>query len=272
MAAIAHRSLIKPNPSVKVIYYTTDGTIPTTNSTQYPGNPLRVSASQTITAVASDGVNLSAPAAQTYICGVFTSVTLTIQTGSDDARTDSAIQATLAPISGNTTVWCLKPSDNGTYEQCQQSHPGYTWEPWSWNPPGPPTIALSEGVWSNWGQFTSLKIEQAQFPGFGKGDDNWDLYWLKLTGNISDATAGLPVSATLLDLNPQPYGYPADCYCIARFKHPHSNYVSTVTFTFGGTPQDLTATVQDDDGPHAAPYCGPGICGQERRHGGRGLK
>lgn len=263
-------SIIPPNSYV-VVYYTTDGTPPTPDHSPPYQNPIQVNASQTITAVASDGSFLSAPAAAHYTCGVFTSVNLAIETGNDDARTDSAIQPTLA-FNGNVAqAWCLKSSDNGTYGQCSQSHPGVTWETWSWN--GTKDCCskdLEEYV--RVGGFTSLMIELAQFPGFGKGDDNWDLYWLKLTGNISDASPGLPFSATLLDFNPQPYGYPLDCYCIARFKHPHSNYVSTVTFTFGATPQDLNATVQDDNGAHAAPYCGSGECGEARRHGGRGLK
>jgi hypothetical protein len=82
---------------------------------------------------------------------------------------------------------------------------------------------------------------------------NWDLFWLKLTGNVGDASAGLPVSAVLLDLSSGTVEGAGNC--LARFMH-HFGDVSTVFFAFGNTPQTVNANVYDKDGNgHPAPWC-----------------
>jgi hypothetical protein len=61
-----------------------------------------------------------------------------------------------------------------------------------------PGLAYLAGL----GELAARVSTQELRPGFGKGDDNWDLYQLKLIGNVGNSSAGLPISTTLLDLYP----------------------------------------------------------------------
>ena len=179
---------------------------------------------------------------QTEIC--WDSSHLAIETGNDDARTDSAIHATLNYTDGSSTAWCLKPSDNGSFKTCGQTHPGVTWQPGTTNASIEP---LNPGV--NGSVFNTLLIELAQFPGFAKDSDNWDLQSITLTTAVNNASPGFPKTSTRLSLfgsTPVQSGS-----CFARFKHPGGKQVSSVLFNYLGLP----VTVMDDDGPHTAPYC-----------------
>jgi len=199
---------------------------------------IQVDRSETITAQASTLEAQSASVAGQFYCAAFTSIDLKITTGNDDARSDSAVTATLTDSNAHGTASCLKYSDNGSYSPCSQQHPGVTWQPGTTNSFEIP-LPLSEAATA----FNSLVIALAEFPGFGKGDDNWDLFSFVVTAN-SNASPGYPSSVQLLNL--QPLGTP----CYARFKHPQG-YVSSVTFNFAGQP----VIVMDTDGPHNAPYC-----------------
>ena len=194
----------------------------------------------------------SAVVGQSYLCGGYSSVDLTIQTGDDDARTDSAIQATLVmnttSPTGSTRKFCLKYSDNGSFESCTQSHPGITWDNFSTH------SATGLDLQGPFGGFLTLTMQLMEFPGFAKSDDNWDLQSIQMVGHITNASPGFPTSATVLNFSgATPAGKGT---CFARFKHPHSQKLSSVVFNFtGGNTGALPVVVMDDDGPHNAPYC-----------------
>lgn len=229
------------------IFFTTDGTEPTLNSARTTGGPIGVSASRTIKAIAANLSGASASVAQNYVCGDFTSLTLTIQTGSDDARADSALQAILATNTG-TTTWCLKHSDNGTFQSCAKQQPGVVWDPLSTN-----TSNVTPAAPIPVDAFTSLTIQLMQFPRGLETDDNWDLQSLTLTANVSNASPNFPRSATIMGLSGSDPPGPGTCF--ARFKHP-AGPLSTVVFPmkFIG-PFPPPVKVMDSDGPHEAPYC-----------------
>jgi hypothetical protein len=234
---------LSDNDPTAQIFFTTDGSQPTQSSLQYTGHPLPVRDSGTFKAIAVNAFGMSSTVANTYICGMFSSVGLTIQTGADDARSDSAIQAVLATNTGST-VWCLKYSDNGSFMSCAQQHPGITWQPFSTNT-SVQTLTAPVPMLG----FNTLAIQLMSFPGFAKSVDNWDLQSLTLVGNVGNPSPGFPGSATLLSLSGATP--PGTGTCFARFKHPNGNPLSTVTFNFVGGP----VIVLDDNGPHVAPYC-----------------
>jgi hypothetical protein len=200
---------LSDNDPTALIFFTTDGTQPTQSSLQYTGLPLPVRASGTFTAVAINAFGMSSAVANTYTCGMFTSVSLTIQTGADDARSDSAIQAVLATNSGSTT-WCLKYSDNGSFMTCSQQHPGITWQPLSTNTSNE-TLTAPVQVQG----FNTFAIQLMSFPGFAKSVDNWDLQSLWLVGNVSGSSPGFPSAAQLLWLSGSTP--PGTGTCFARF-------------------------------------------------------
>lgn len=228
------------------IFFTTDLSQPTQGSPQATG-PIMVSASETITAIAINANGSSPTVAQTYTCGGFTSVDLIIQTGSDDARTDSAIQATLVTSGPATTVtFCLKNSDNGATAICPKMKGSPTWQPSSFN-----TITFGVGSTNvpSVSGFSSLNISLMEFPGTFKSDDNWDLQSLTMVAHVAGASPGFPSAATVLSVaGSTPVGSGS---CFARYKHPHGAKLASVVFNFVGGP----VTVLDDDGPHTAPYC-----------------
>jgi len=228
------------------IFFTTDGSEPTLNSERTTGGPRDVFISQTIKAFAANLSGASASITQNYVCGEFTSLDLTIQTGADDARDDSALQATLASETA-TTKWCLKYSDNGTFESCAKQQPGVFWKPFSTN-----TLKLPANAFDR-SSTNTLTIQLMQFPR-GREDDNWDLQSLTLTANVSNASPNLPSSTTLYSVSGTTP--PGRGTCFARFKHP-TGPLSTVKFPMYHSPigPPFPVIVMDNDGKHDAPYC-----------------
>jgi hypothetical protein len=229
------------------MFFTTDGSEPTLNSERTTGDSIRVTASETIKVIAANLSGASATVTQKYVCGEFTSLALSIQTGADDASAHSALQATLATNTG-TTSWCLKHSDNGTFQSCAKQQPGVIWAPLSTNTSNvTPTAPIPIQA------FTSLTIQLMEFPESSEAHDNWDLQSFTLTGNVSNASPNFPSSATILGRGGATPPGPGTCY--ARFKHP-AEPLSTVVFPLNWhLPFPLPVTVMDNDGPHAAPYC-----------------
>jgi hypothetical protein len=224
------------------IFFTTNSTTPTRSSTQYTG-PITVDGAETITAISTLGARTAGPVAHTYACSPINTIQWSIQTGDDDARTDSALQATLVASSG-TTMWCLKPSNNNSFQSCPKSKNGVTWGNFSINSSS--ETLSSPGLINS---SSSLTIQLIGFPGFGQSADNWDLQSITLVGTVSGASPGFPTQATVLSLSGSTP--PGSGTCYARFKHPHGEQVSTVVFNFTGAP----VIVMDDNGPHTAPYC-----------------
>jgi hypothetical protein len=244
-------TLSDPDPNA-TIHVTTDGSQPSGSSPPFVG-PIVVSNTLVIQAIAiAPAKGPSVVVGQSFLCGGYTSVDLTIRTGSDDARTDSAIQATLVmntpSTTGSTRSYCLKYSDNGSFQSCQQSHPGITWSPFSTN------SALGLDLQVPFGGFLRLTVQLMEFPGLGKSDDNWDLQSIQMVGHIKSNSQGFPDSATVLSFSgATPAG---NGTCFARFKHPHGQQLSSVVFNFsGGNTAVGPVIVMDDDGPHNAPYC-----------------
>lgn len=229
------------------IFFTTDGTTPTTSSTRFT-SPIVVRAGETVKAIANDRTGSSRVAQALFRCtNIFDTFNVTIGVGNDDARTDSAITAMLTMASGATETWCLKYSDNGAFAPCGKNHPGITWGNFNVVPPPPPGVnphRFSSGA-TGVADFSTLTITLMEFPGFLKSDDNWDLQSLKL-----DASAGTGPLTTILNVMGRTP--PGSGTCYARFKHPHSSKTSTVVIHFNRSIPDV---VMDDDGPHNAPYC-----------------
>jgi len=258
MGACPYSVSLTDSDSGAVIFYTTDGTEPTLLSARTTGTSITVSAPMTIKALAANLSGASASVRQNYVCGTFTSLTLTIQTGSDDARADSALQAVFVTGTG-TTTWCLKYSDNGTFQSCAKQQPGVVWGVSSTNTstvtltaPVPPPVPLNGS--------TSLTIQLMEFPRGSETHDNWDLEGFTLMGNVSNASPNFPTSAEIWSV-PHTHGTPlSPGNCFARFKHPDGP-LSTVAFPLsfhlaGGVfPVYGPVTVMDSDGPHEAPYC-----------------
>ena len=92
-------ALSDSTPGAK-IYYTTDGSTPSTNSTSY-GGPINVSSSETLQAIASaSGFGLSAVAAATYTIN---------QTGQSFTITGTAISVSPGATVGNVSTVTLTP-------------------------------------------------------------------------------------------------------------------------------------------------------------------
>ena len=230
------------------IFFTTDGSPPTPSSPQYSG-PISVSATQTIQAIGVTSGGPSTVAAATYTCATYDGFEVDITVGTDDARTDSALEATLTTSSGPSIGWCLKYSDNGATSLCPRSHPGITWQPgqtysntFSWN----------SGA-SSFAGFSTLKVALTQFPGFGKSDDNWDIQEI----DVYASSSSVPNKHVLILSRVGSYPVQSKS-CYARLKHPHGLNPTSVVFIFN--PSDPTKPgapefVQDDDGPHSLPYC-----------------
>jgi hypothetical protein len=104
------------------------------------------------------------------------------------------------------------------------------------------------------GGFLTLTIQLMEFPGFGKGDDYWDLQSIQMVGHVSNNSPGFPDSATVLSFSgATPAGKGT---CFARFTHPQGQPLSSVVFNFtGGNTSVGPVIVMDNDGPHNAPYC-----------------
>jgi len=234
------------------IFYTLDGKQPTLDSAR-GGGRISIQESQTIKAIAANLTGASSVVTQNYVCGAYSSLTLTIGTGADDARDDSAIQA-IARTGTGTTTWCLKPSNNGTFQSCARQEAGVAWEPLSAHTSQVTAVAPIPQF-----RFESLTIQLMQFPKGSEGDDNWDLQHFTLTGNVSNTSPNLPASATIWSVSGTTPPGPGNCY--ARFKHP-AGPLSTVEFEtryIGGPliPHPVPTIVLDRDGNHEAPYCKP---------------
>ncbi len=235
-------TLSAANPRA-TIYFTVNGATPVPNGagTLMYSNPISVANGGTLRAVSMDNTGTSAPAQAVYLCNNdLVSFKVTIETGDDDARTDSAITATLAMNSGKTDSFCLKYSDNGAATPCPHSHPGITWGNFSTNSVTRPFDSGGHAA----ADFNTLTIALTEFPGFAKGDDNWDIYSLRVDGTTRSGS-----TVTLLNIH-GPSASKGGCY--ARYKHPHGEKTSTVAFHFNRSIPDV---VQDDNGPHNAPYC-----------------
>jgi len=147
---------------------------------------------------------------------------ITIQTGNDDARSDTELWAT---FNGEPTV-CLKPSNNANSDSvCSNG--------------GSARDQNGEQGWNNWtsstqnfdlanavsiASLTSLTIQLLEHNSTFESDDNWDIQGITVT--LTDATG---TSKTVLNLaNPQNGNN-----CVARLKgSPNS---TTVVFGLNGT-------------------------------------
>lgn len=230
------------------IFFTTDGSTPTPSSPQFSG-PIPVGKTETIKAIAVSSSGQSTVATATYTCATYDTFEIDITVGTDDARTDSAIEATLTTGSGQSNAWCLKYSDNGSSLLCPQSHPGITWQPGQLYPN---TFSWNSGA-TSLADFSTLKIALTQFPGFAKGDDNWDIQEI----DVWASSSSVPNKKALILTRSGTYPVQLKS-CYARLKHPHGLNPTSVVFNFDpnnasnpGAPE----IVQDDDGPHVCPYC-----------------
>ena len=230
------------------IFFTTDGSTPTTSSAQY-SSPISVGRTETIQAIAVTSGGQSIASSATYTCATYDTFEIDITVGTDDTRTDSAIEATLSTTPGSSMNWCLKYSDNGSTSLCPQSHPGITWQPaqtytstFSWNS-GAASLA----------GFGSFKVALTQFPGFSKGDDNWDIQEIDVWASSSFVFNKKALILSRIG------SYPVQLKsCYARLKHPHGLNPTSVVFNFNPTNASTPGApeiVEDDDGPHQCPYC-----------------
>jgi hypothetical protein len=166
----------------------------------------------------------------------FDTVVINIQTGTDDARGDSQIAATM---SGQSAGFCLKPSTNAALANslCPGAGPGATDK----------NGMNSWGSWSQNNQIFSLSSPQSAASGFGtidilfaegdsscgnfghEGCDNWDLQGITVAVFDSHSFQQPPPTTILLNMsNPQ-----NGDNCIARFKAPPN--ATGVRFSLDGT-------------------------------------
>jgi len=223
------------------IFFTTDGSTPSQSSAKYSG-AISVEKTETINAMAVNRMGASTVVTATYTCATYDTFKIDITVGTDDARTDSAIEATLTTNSGATHSLCLKYSDNGSTSFCPQSHPGITWEPGHLYTN---TLSWDSGA-TSLADLSTLKISLAQFPGFGKGDDNWDIQAI----NVEASSSSLQNKNQLILSRSGTLPVQIKS-CYARLKHPQGLNPTSVVFNFNGAAE----TVLDDDGPHTCPYC-----------------
>ena len=207
-----------------LIYYTTDGSNPTTNSKVYGGVPIPVISDETIEAFAVNNTGQSNITRVHYECAPYDYIDIDITTGNDDARSDSEVDATLN-ASGTKPLswtWTLKPQN------------------------GPDPCDTSQNAWNNWtrchqifsiapgvrtfSQFQSITITLGEHPGWFEGWDNWDIQGITVTAYAN----GKP--KVLLDLsNPRDQTNPNNCY--TRLKHGPG--MNTVNYVFGANnPSD----------------------------------
>jgi Chitobiase/beta-hexosaminidase C-terminal domain len=229
------------NPRATIFFTLNGGTpVPNAAGTTKYSSPISINGG-TLRAVSMDNTGTSVPATAVFLCNNdLVSFKVTIETGDDDARTDSAITATMAMNSGKSDSFCLKYSDNGAASPCPKSHPGITWGNFNTNSV---TRAFDSGGHSA-ADFNTLTIALTEFPGFAKGDDNWDVFSLRVDGTTKSGS-----TVNLMNIQ-GPSASKSGCY--ARFKHPHGEKTSTVVFHFNRSIKDV---VQDDNGPHNALYC-----------------
>jgi hypothetical protein len=202
------------------IFYTIDGSAPTTASLRYAG-PLTVSNSETIAAIAVNNTGQSFVTKVTYTCAPYDYVDIDITTGNDDARSDSQVNATLT-AAGTTEklswTWTLKPQ-NGP-DPCDTSQSA--WNPWTRCHQGfsiVPSIPL-------FSQFQSITITLGEHPSWFEGWDHWDIQGITVTAYAN----GKP--KILLDLSdPRDQTNLNNCYTSLK----HGPGMNTVTYVFGAS-------------------------------------
>jgi len=161
------------------IYFTTDGTTPTTNSTVYSSAiPLTIGATTTIRAMAQ-GPAGSAPSQEAtgaYACQDrrITSLRITFYTGGDDARESSQVTAV---IGGETQITCIKPSNNilppTSFCTDDNAHPVF----WGWSKNEITMTLLYPRLPS---EFSSLGVTLTSYSRWPETNDNWNIQGIEV--------------------------------------------------------------------------------------------
>jgi hypothetical protein len=150
----------------------------------------------------------------------YTAVAISVETGNDDARSDTELWAT---ISGEPT-FCLKPSNNAKPDGVCDNNSGGSAPDWdNWTSHGQ-VFKLKTPSTLDDGTITITLIEH---NGFAQGDDNWDIQGISVAGITAQNFQTL-----LLDMaNPKISSNQNNC--LARLKGPPSP--STVTYNLSAS-------------------------------------